>query len=541
MNFPFRRFTNCVIAAVFLLSLSACAFLRTPEGSDTVLWVLTEESTSDGMNYQAALIAERMEEAHDGLTVKIEVLPADEQEREATLKRIRAKIMAGSGPDVYLLPTDDTLTLDYASQYIARKTREIKIEPLFLDVMQAMYSGVFLDIEEFYSSDQALGKEALFQQIMDAGVLGQRRYVLPLRYDVPVVFTDPDAWTDFGISQELMNTDVIALAGTILLQEGGEIVSAGIQLPEDFTFIPQLFNYEKEEMAVSSQPIADYMRLYQIWKNSADSSESKLIEDAREKASSVYTLPGQKEAFEQFVLDAYDCMDSFNNVGHYFCRDIHWSTAGLPLFTAHLANSLENMAVEQLARIVEKPDRSLPIFPLRAVGGDLVAAVSYWGAIGSNCQNPQLAYDFLREFLSEEFQWGAYRPTTTRTVLHTVLREVQTDGQVENSWPVRTQDSVSHLWSILQYQEKNNFEISERDIATYLSRQVQIMEFTDEDLPALSWEIDEVRFPITLTGEDSMEYALSLLNEADGTPTDVDIDALAEKVWQNLWWHLAEG
>ena len=67
------------------------------------------------------------------------------------------------------------------------------------------------------------------------------------------------------------------------------------------------------------------------------------------------------------------------------------------------------------------------------------------------------------------------------------------------------------------------------------------MELADVDIPALSWDIDEVRFPVTISGTDSLEYALSQLNEPDGTPTDADIDALAQQVYQGLWWHLAEG
>ena len=64
---------------------------------------------------------------------------------------------------------------------------------------------------------------------------------------------------------------------------------------------------------------------------------------------------------------------------------------------------------------------------------------------------------------------------------------------------------------------------------------------TDEDLPVLSRSIDEVRFPIYLSGERALSGVLARLNQEDGTPTDVDIDELAGEVWQNLWWHLAEG
>ena len=54
-------------------------------------------------------------------------------------------------------------------------------------------------------------------------------------------------------------------------------------------------------------------------------------------------------------------------------------------------------------------------------------------------------------------------------------------------------------------------------------------------------DIDEVRFPITVAGTDAPEAALPQLNGEDGTPTDTDIDELAQQVYQGLWWHLAEG
>lgn len=67
------------------------------------------------------------------------------------------------------------------------------------------------------------------------------------------------------------------------------------------------------------------------------------------------------------------------------------------------------------------------------------------------------------------------------------------------------------------------------------------LQFRDEEIPALSWDIDEVRFPITVAGTDAPEAALPQLNGEDGTPTDTDIDELAQQVYQGLWWHLAEG
>ena len=35
----------------------------------------------------------------------------------------------------------------------------------------------------------------------------------------------------------------------------------------------------------------------------------------------------------------------------------------------------------------------------------ITALVNYYGAVGADCEQPALAYDFLREFLTEDSQW----------------------------------------------------------------------------------------------------------------------------------------
>ena len=78
------------------------------------------------MNLQAEMIAERMEKEYPGLSVRLDILPTDPQEREITLKQLRTKIMSGNGPDVYLLPTGNQLTVDYlVSETTIRKFRQI--------------------------------------------------------------------------------------------------------------------------------------------------------------------------------------------------------------------------------------------------------------------------------------------------------------------------------------------------------------------------------------------------------------------------------
>ncbi len=530
----YRRFAILLFLA--LIILCGCSSQKEPTGTYT-LWVVTEESCSDGMNYQAKLIVERMEEEYEGLTVKLDILPTNEAEREIVLKQLRTKVMAGNGPDVYLLPTGNTLMLDHPTTGNLRKISTVQVEPLFLDAVQAMQNGLFADLQTYYAADDLLGIDALNETIMDAGVVSGRRYILPLRYDIPIIMTDGDKWEQYGITDELMNSEITTVVSHFLDIDSD--LSAAFELPTDLSLLPELFDYNKEEIKIAPQSISSYMRIYQEWKTTSSDSKADFLERAINAHLSLIELEPLREYLTPSTRDSFQSHADLTPLRSYFGSNIHWSTMGLPAYSGHYVDMLENQGVERLALLVEKREHELPLYPMRATDGSIIASITYWSAVGSSCENPEIAYAFLRQFLEEEFQWGEYRPRVKKSMTK-YLKEVQAPGQVENSWPVRTVGSASALWDIIQYQN-HSITSSFYEMATYLSRQVQIMEFTDEDLPALNREIDEVRFPITLTGEDSMEYALSLLNEADGTPTDVDIDALAEKVWQNLWWHLAEG
>ena len=154
-----------------LLLLTGCGAKDT-SGADDVFWIVTEISTSDGMNYQAETALETLQEKYPAVTFKLEILPTESAERESYIQNLRTQILAGEGPDVYLLPTGDTLTID-----ADRKTHtdQITIEPLFSDVSLAMRTGVFTDIQRWYERDTELNTAGLRQEVMDAGMVGNAR------------------------------------------------------------------------------------------------------------------------------------------------------------------------------------------------------------------------------------------------------------------------------------------------------------------------------------------------------------------------------
>jgi len=533
------------VSLFFILVLSlgllcACA----PEKTDSTptLWVLTEQSTSDGMNLQAKIIAERMEEKYDGLTVRLDILPTIPQEREILLKQLRTQIMAGKGPDVYLLPTGAMITTDFPSQSSwIRGMVQTPVEPLFLDVVQIMRDGYFRDLQPYYENDRSLNTANLKKEIMDAGVLDGSRYVLPLRFDIPVILTAPKQWSAFGLSQELLDSSAMDLTKSLLRQKNGAGVSAGIQLPADLRLLPRPLDYENETVLVTPDEIAGYMRLYQAWHAVSSGSETALRNTWRD-----FILGQMPSSFRAFYLTMYSPdqvianMGDFNDLRNYIGYDMYWTTAGLPLYTCRLSDTLETVGIAKVEEAMAG-DLDIRMVPLRAADGTVTASITYFGAVGCDSQEPALAYEFLRQFLTEEFQWDIYRPRVSKSAASNKnITEAQCRGQVEDSWPVRTVGSVSHLWDTVQYQVLAVAN-SGRKKSWEISRQIQLTQLKDSDLPALSWPIDEVRFPVYLKGEESIDYAFSLLNEKDGTPTDVDIDQLAHWLYQNLCYHLGEG
>lgn len=529
-----------IAALVFLVMLSGCSAEPSDAEEASTLWVLTELSNSDGMNLQAEIIAERMEADNPGLTVILDILPIDEEERELRMTQLRTQIMSGNGPDVYLMPTGSELIADEPIT-----NENIPITPLFTNIEQAKRNGVFLDVSEFYEADTELNTAALKQEIMEAGCLGDKRYILPLRFQLPVIYTRPDLYAEYGLSPELFESDFLTVAQTVLSRENAETGAIGLKFPENLEAMGTLVNYENGEVLLTVQQIADYMQLHQK-RNIVAAESAQAVYDACDYARiELFFSDGHQEctienwdsgigpyAWPQRGEFHHEC---FNLLAQYTNDLYHWTTIDIPLYTGYLSNILDTIGVTRLT------GQEVEVYPLRTLDGSVQASVTYWGAVGSSCRDPELSYEFLRQFLMEEFQWDIYRPRVDRSLPYWMQpADPQFDGQVEDSFPVRTEGCVEPLWNNMQYQIKGTYT-TWVNITVQNSRAIQQIFVTEEDVPAMDWEIDKVYFPIAQVYEESLEYGMSLLNEEDGTPTDVDIDELAEEIRQNLWWHLAEG
>ena len=491
-----RKILLWLLVAALMLPLTACG----GASEETTLWVVTEETTWDRMNGQAWVLQAAFEESHPGVKLNIDILPTEKQERSAYLQKLRIQILQGAGPDIYLLPTDTRLIVGDAGGAVART-----IEPLFADVTQAMANGMFRDISGFYDADEALGKESLHTTVMDGGVMDGARYVLPLRYDIPVIYAERWTLKELGFDTAVLEKplpDIMAEA----LRTGDPLVAAGA-VYDGVGIFGDWIDYTAEDTALTEDVLAAYMADFQ-----------KLVASTEEYG----------RAFRMDVVSYI--------YGVYENKE--YATERFPLFIGSLQQLLNYAPVAQY----EQSDYA--ILPLQSVGGGTVATVTYYGAVGSGCKEAELAYEFLRQFLLEESQWEENRPKKMNTIkgippsktIQDKSTKSQQPGLIENGWPVRIRGSLNPVWNIrrLQFYSKYSGAVPMRKIGRCI--------LEEQYGEILNAPVNKVRFPSD--ADRALTEVLRTLNhdyQENYRAADVAPRELAQEFLWELGRHIAEG
>lgn len=482
-----RILTVCVLLLLIAcLCLSGCESIKNYE--ENVLWVVTEKSSKNGMNSLTENIIEQFEKSRDDLSIRLDVIPDSGEERDVYLEQLRTQIMAGEGPDVFLLPT-------YTEQ---------SNSALFSDVTQAMYNGLFSDISQYYNTDEALNTAGLNTVVMDAGCIGEKRYVLPLRYDFTVLYATEESLSSYSLNMDSIEKNIVDLSKAVL-EEGSDTTARCVWGRGMFGFdlLSDPLDYASGEVLLSEEELVEYMTL---------------IQELKERA----------------LLDNISCETPIL----YYIRYGGCLNESIPFVISYLSSALDFTAIA----CAEQTE--LMMYPIRSIDGDLVADVTYYAAVGSGSDQPELAYSFIREFLMEEHQWTQTRSETT--------------AMIESGWPVRSVGSTEYLWD--GYKEAILSE-TKRD-ANQLPRRKNFedMQITDDDITIVTEQITRVRFPLAEEFELMGTAICSLYSGGvsydvyfqmpDGSThismewnavTEVDICEIAKNLIQELKWHLAEG
>ncbi len=484
---------------LFLLTLLAVVLLagcgqekvptELPPQEERILWILTERTASCGMNSQAESVARAFEADHPGVRVNLETLPESGQERENRLEQLRTQVMAGDGPDGYLLSAN----LNYGSDYGFLVPQQGMRQALFPDVEMAMYSGLFADLSPYYDADTELHTEALQQTVMEAGVVDGARYVLPLRYEIPVVYLDAEQLAASGLDREKMASSLYGFWKEVLEEGGPQWTSAAryYRGAQHMQFLPPLFDYEAGEVILPREALRTYLEAYQ-W---------------------AYAKAGGTAVVDVLNLDDYWSTKSFLSEEH----PAEIATLDMALTTAAIAKS-EQKKIEML--------------PLSGGEGELVARITYYAAAGAGSEKPELTYAFLREFLREENQWQEKRK---------ISGVVKNQLLIESGWPVRNVGSAAPLWNYVKELKTMDIRSEPTERRTHWNRLIRV-ELEDGDIPALSVPVQRAYFENDGLQERLSAY-LRKLNRGENreAPADVDLDQVAEDILAELEQYLAEG
>ena len=205
----------CALAA----GLCSCGTEEKSE-EEKILRVVT-----DGTLYTDVEFAARFLEGVDGkIEVRIQRLPDDKEKREIEIQKLRTKIMAGKGPDVYLLES-------------VRENAAEAVMPLLENPYQTMQSGALAFLDEFMEKDSYWEDNTYHEAILKAGQYDGRQYIIPMSV-MYYVLPRPD--------------DMEKMKGDTLQEWMQQAVSS-----DDFR-LKQAFYGLKLQTARWIQPAADY-------------------------------------------------------------------------------------------------------------------------------------------------------------------------------------------------------------------------------------------------------------------------------------------
>lgn len=184
---------------------------------------------------------------HEGYDVKLEVLPDSYAERNAELSRIRTEIMAGGGPDAFVLPADEPGV--YLNDGNSR-------EVLFTNVEKAMRTGIFLPMDDLLAQSEHLYMEDHYEVIMDAGKTEMGQVVLPLAFSCSVYFVNEsfvqDPEKEYSTWDDILNCPDENLTSFIMSRKYDWFDG----------FYTQMADYDAVELLVSPEEIShDLLKL----------------------------------------------------------------------------------------------------------------------------------------------------------------------------------------------------------------------------------------------------------------------------------------
>jgi len=381
---------------------------------EIVLRVLTDEAPGAGymMTMEKAIskVINDFEAKHENVVIELEYLPADEAARTKALAQVLDEIVDGNGPDVFLLS---------AGEITSNESRmlDVTLEPLSSKMPVFLARGIFADLAEYYDADTSLNKDALIHGVMDAGMVNDARYVIPLRYNFPVAYVDMAKFAETGLSTDIFSTGGVSMIRALAEKEVAVSVEHGSAVLASLVADSSFAEGKLRDQLAQYQALLPYL--------GSDGLETNL--------SRFVSLNGEPEV------------------------DFYWGNDGYCMQISTLETAIDQTVIAQAVGM------DLGMFPVSNLHGAVVADITFYGAVNADCAHADLAYAFISGFLSEDVQWEK-NLTANGVPLGSLL---MADG-----YPVLRTGSVEALFDNMNRNQKNTdiqaavnaLEINDEDV-----------------------------------------------------------------------------
>ena len=189
--------------------------------SDESLVICTEEIYKQ--NVQA--LVDAWEVLNPGVKASIVVIPRDEEKAELKITSLKTELMAGEGPDVFILQAKPPIV-------------EGSLTGLFPDPQKAISTGVFLKLDDYIARAKYMDPSTFPSIILNAGKNEDGQYILPYAYDYTLAAYNT---SDLGHPDQLPMSwhEVVSATDSDIYQN----LQMNMYYPQIFT---QLADYEND-------------------------------------------------------------------------------------------------------------------------------------------------------------------------------------------------------------------------------------------------------------------------------------------------------
>lgn len=258
---PIRRLIAFVLAAALLLTLLPSCGSPEETGPLRILLDVDDRTVYNSTDYVFEKLLEEIAQAEGPADAEVEYLPRTGIERETAISRLRTEVMAGEGPDLFLISTN--------YWWDGKSPQD---GPLFPIPEKAMVNGLFMPLDKYIEKAKFAMWGDFHQTVMEVGQTEKGQVLVPLSYTFPITcFRRLEA--SHAPSRDLTWDDMLAddslfMKAAAVLQDGSEKnMIHGMGNPNFDAIYGKTADYKAEKLSFSEEEFGEYahkqMELYE--------------------------------------------------------------------------------------------------------------------------------------------------------------------------------------------------------------------------------------------------------------------------------------